>query len=371
MKIRPDAARYDAPSPRSTVAEPESDLRTQLTPASSEIDFPLIVQTLRPGWNLVGWSGATTGPDAFDFITGRFDVGFTYDAPAQRFDRFSLDAPEFLNTLERVDFGDGVWLFSDAETTWLQPAPWWQRDVELRPGFNLVLWTGGNNTPIDEAVAGLGSALVSLFTWDARAQEFRSYGPDRPPFLNTAEAVNYGDGVWLEVDRPIVGEQPPLQRVGTQDVWFIRKLARMDDGGAEVQDLTDAALAAASNDLGPPIPLQFGLVFQESQSLAGRVLAENGTAQPSVRLSFGVVSQRLTAQQGIGVDVVDEPADVFLGERFAVLAAISSAHLEESQYNIGMNDLTAIDASAIAGVQAGDELVLEFVFASWTRCRAG
>ena len=55
------------PGPRSAVAEPEPDLRTKQTSASSMPDFPLIVQTLQPGWNLVGWSGATTGTDAFGF----------------------------------------------------------------------------------------------------------------------------------------------------------------------------------------------------------------------------------------------------------------------------------------------------------------
>ena len=145
---------------------PPADLQAQQVTASVQ-DFPLVVQTLHPGWNLVGWAGASSGPEAFDFVTGDFGIGFTYDAASQVFESFSPDAPPILNSLDQIAFGDGVWIFADAETTWVQPAPWWQRDVPLRAGFNLVLWTGGNGTPVEEAVAGLGTALSGLFTWPA------------------------------------------------------------------------------------------------------------------------------------------------------------------------------------------------------------
>ena len=196
------------------------------------------MQTLRPGWNLVGWSGATSGPEAFDFITGDFRVGFTYAAVSQTFESFSPDTPAILNSLDELAFGDGVWIFAEQETTWLQPAPWWQRDVDLHRGFNLVLWTGGNGTPVAEAVASLGDALVSLFTWEAAAQQFFSYGPGRLDFLNTARTLDYGDGVWLEVNRDSTWSQPAPQRVGTQDVWFIRTIAKVDAEGNDVEEIT-------------------------------------------------------------------------------------------------------------------------------------
>ena len=176
------------------------DEPTQQLTASVQ-DFPLVVQTLHQGWNLVGWAGASSGPEAFDFVTGDFGIGFTYDGARQVFESFSPDAPPILNSLNQLDFGDGVWIFTDEETTWVQPAPWWQRDVPLRSGFNLVLWTGGNGTPVEEAVGELGAALTGLFTWDPAAQTFLSYDPGRPDFLNTARTLDYGDGVWIEVNR--------------------------------------------------------------------------------------------------------------------------------------------------------------------------
>lgn len=151
--------------------------------------------------------------------------------------------------------------------------------------------------------------MVSAFTWDTDAQTFLSYGADRPAFLNTATTVNYGDGVWINVSRAVTWQQPALQRVGTQDVWFIRKITQTDGSGADIQDLTDAVLAAASQDLGPPVALQFGLVFQESRSLNGRVTAENDVEIPSVRTTFGVVSRSLTTAQA-GVRPFGERADL-------------------------------------------------------------
>ena len=330
-------------------------------PTLPDAGFPLIVQTLQPGWHLVGWSGATTGRNAFDFITGRFDAGFTFNPNTKQFRQFRPTAPDFLNNLDQVAFGDGVWIFIEEESTWLQPAPWWARDVELVSGFNLVLWTGPNDTPVEDAYRDLGSALISAFTWKAGSQEFLGYGPNRPAFLNTASVLNYGDGVWIDVDRNVTWRQPAIQRVGAQSILFFHNIARVDDG--EDVDVTDAVLAAVSRDLGPPVPLQFGLVFQESRSLGAVVRAENGVRIPNVRMRFGVVSRNLTAAQSGDVTVVEGAADFFLGQRFAVPALISTPHLEEALYNIDINDLISIDLTDVSGIEVGDELALTYIFA--------
>ena len=58
-----------------------------------------------------------------------------------------------------------------------------------------------------DAVAGLGGALINLFTWDAGAQQFRSYDPALPiPSLNSAKTLGFGDGVWVIVNGDVVWE---------------------------------------------------------------------------------------------------------------------------------------------------------------------
>ena len=49
--------------------------------------------------------------------------------------------------------------------------------MPLRTGFNLVAWTGSDNTPIAGAVAALGGALESIFLWEARAERYLTFRP--------------------------------------------------------------------------------------------------------------------------------------------------------------------------------------------------
>ena len=95
-----------------------------------------------------------------------------------------------------------------AGATWTQPAFAGARSVPLRAGFNLVMWTGPDGTQVEDAVAGLGGALTILFTYDAASQQFLSFSPSAPAFLNSAVVLNNGDGVWIEVNANTTWEQP-------------------------------------------------------------------------------------------------------------------------------------------------------------------
>ena len=78
----------------------------------------------------------------------------------------------------------------------------------LLPGFNLVTWTGPDATPVADAVAGLGDALDAVFAWDQAAQAFLRYGPTAPAFLNTLDTLDYGQGIWVLVNRAVDWAQP-------------------------------------------------------------------------------------------------------------------------------------------------------------------
>ena len=316
------------------------------------------MRTLSAGWNLVGWSGASGAREAFDFISGPFEVAFTYDPGTQSFASFNPRVPEVLNTLEAVAFGDGLWVFSEAPTTWVQPAPWWARDVALRRGFNLTLWTGPSDTPMDEATVSLGTALNAAFIWDAETQAFLSFTPGRPDFLNSAQTIDYGDGVWIDVARDATWSQPALPRVGAQDIWFVHRISRLDAEGNRLEDLTNAVLGLAGDDLDPPVPLRFGLVFQESRGLTARLLADNAAQIPNLEVTVGLLSRALTAAQE-----VDAPADIFLGESFAGIVLISSARLDQAAFNVDLTDVFALDFTEVTQIEVGDVLSIEYVFA--------
>lgn len=182
-----------------------------LIAASAPVESDAFSIALRPGWNLVGWTGESSDVLAATAgISGAFSGFFTWDAITQAFLTFNPSLPASLNTLSQIQFGNGVWLFVTASGTivWEQPEVTAAQSVELRPGFNLVTWTGPNGAAVAEAVTGLGSALDALFLWDAAGQRYRSFNPSLPASLNTATAFNHRGGIWIKVNRSVIWEQP-------------------------------------------------------------------------------------------------------------------------------------------------------------------
>ena len=163
---------------------------------------------LREGWNLVGWTGATAAADAIASIADEVNVVFRWDAGGQRFLSFSPTAPPFLNSLDDLDFGDGVWIQVAAGVVWTQPAIVVARAVALSEGWNLVQWTGPDGTFVADAVGPFIDRVEALFTWNANSQRFHSYSPSAPAFLNTADVLNAGDGVWIRLSGAATWDQP-------------------------------------------------------------------------------------------------------------------------------------------------------------------
>ncbi len=165
--------------------------------------------SLQPSWNLVGFGGDEDIETATESITSSIRSLFAWDALAQAFQSYIPDLPTFLNTLDQLRAGDGVWLFVDdpAGVIWEQPAITTTRDVALQSGFNLVMWSGPATT-VANAVDDLGDNLEALFVWDPVAQRFLTFNPVLPPALNTATTIYPGDGIWVLVSNATTWRQP-------------------------------------------------------------------------------------------------------------------------------------------------------------------
>ena len=102
-----------------------SGVRT-LSPAAAQIDAQAGAGTrpveLLAGWNLVGWTGDDASvPDALGDALPAIDSVHTFDAARQAFDTFTTSGPGFLNTLDVILSGAGVWFFANTGVTWQQP----------------------------------------------------------------------------------------------------------------------------------------------------------------------------------------------------------------------------------------------------------
>ena len=137
-------------------------------------------------------------------------------------------------------------------------------------------------------------------------------------------------------------------------------MSRVDEEGQELEDLTNAVLGLATRDLGAPVPLEPGLVFQESRSFNAKVVAENGVEIPSIDVTVGLVSRSLTSTQS---DSPQFPADVLLGDNFAGIAIIASPRLDQAHYNLDLNDMFSLDLTGLGLVTVGDFVAFEHLFA--------
>lgn len=174
------------------------------------LTVPADALTMPAGWNLVGWRGATPVATATESIAGAFDAIFGWSPDQRRFDAFFPGAPPAANSLAELERGQGYWVrITDPNgAVWQQPPLTEPLVVDLVAGLNLVMWGGPSGVAIEDAIGDLGRALRLVSLWDAPAQAFRSFAPDRPPFLNTATTLLHGQGLWLDVNRDLTWRQP-------------------------------------------------------------------------------------------------------------------------------------------------------------------
>lgn len=164
--------------------------------------------TLRPGLNPVGWTAATTTPDALFEAIPQAEAIFAWDAPRQQWLLAGRDAPEPPQPLREIATGTGllIRLGGDQPVEWTRPILPARGTVKLRPGSNFVAWAGRDDVPLAHALRGIGVSLETASYWDSEAMEWRRYDPsadaENPPSLRR------GDPLWTTLPRSVVWLQP-------------------------------------------------------------------------------------------------------------------------------------------------------------------
>ena len=73
-------------------------------------------------WTLVGWTASSLPAATAAAILGA-QILIAHDGPSQTFQRYAAVAPTFLNTLQTVQQGAGLWVFRHAAGAAAIPAP--------------------------------------------------------------------------------------------------------------------------------------------------------------------------------------------------------------------------------------------------------
>ena len=192
------------PDGRVLLAGGDSDGTAELFTPSPTRTLPL-----PPGFNLVGWTGATPVEEALAGLDGSFSGVFTWDPRAERFRSYSPAAPSFVNDLDELRLGEGLWIqVGPGGATWTQPDFAGPRSVALVAGLQLAMWTGPDQTPVASAIEGIAASVAQVLVWDPATQSFRSFNASLPAALNSLSVLNYGDAFWIEVERAVTWDQP-------------------------------------------------------------------------------------------------------------------------------------------------------------------
>ena len=190
---------------------------------SAEQDAPPASRTLYPGDNLIGWVGFATTPQAlFDQIP-EAKLIYTWDADESLY-RFAV--PGFPMTFSAIEPGMGVIVRVAGEdpVEWRQPTVADGEWVSLKPGPNLVAWTGPSGTPIELAVRSIGESFTHALYSSPESSELALFGAGSRPGPNPQHQLRRGDGLWVfnttetnwlqpSGDRPLHPLGPPPDHV--------------------------------------------------------------------------------------------------------------------------------------------------------------
>ena len=173
---------------------------------------------LEPGLNIVGWVGEPIPVSQLFREIPQLEAIWTWDAELRDWIVAGRGAPEWLGGLGRVAPGMGLRMHLGGDQPYL-----WQRSTEptqglvkLHTGWNLVAWSGADQTPIDDAVKGIGWSLRTVRRWNPATQQWTAWtSPERSAQLianagddSETPAIRRGEALWIEVARAVNWLQP-------------------------------------------------------------------------------------------------------------------------------------------------------------------
>lgn len=162
------------------------------TPSLAQAEDDTVTTTLEPGWNLVGWTEATTSVQAiFDRIP-ELELVYAWSASGQRF-RWAARADRgAVGDLYWLTPGMGLWLVLTGEVpvNWTRPVVEQAGLLFLYEGWNLVAWTGQAEAPANLGLQDLDHILLA--SADATGVEPTSLVRGGAIWLNVSARIRWG-----------------------------------------------------------------------------------------------------------------------------------------------------------------------------------
>ena len=233
-------------------------------------DVTTITTVLHPGWNMVGWVGPETPAERLFEAIPALESVFAWDSEAQQYQwQTRTRTPD--HGLRQLTPGHGLWLYLGGTEVveWTRPVSDEVVLLELHAGRNLVGWTGGDGTPIEDALARLRDTLELVWHFDAAAQEYRLYHPKAT--ANSLTELNRGDAILVDVSRDTRWWQSEL-------VVFVSELG--EDRQAQIREWAETARTVITERWAVRIP--FIAYVGDPESVASAHFRHHGSSPPDL-----------------------------------------------------------------------------------------
>ena len=237
---------------------------------------------------------------------------------------------DLLNNLKMVNTGDAIFvLLADGiHLEWTQAIPsGLPFHLLLGPGFNFVVFTGPENTPLADRFHA-GGCIIAIFAWDALPAAWLGFFPGQSLALNAVLSIDRFDVLMIFNSCDTVTE-----------VWFVDEM--IDDEQGETQEPAPAISLDKTND--GAAPLGGTITYTYTVSNTGNTTL---TAVTVVDDPLGPIAIGDTA--GNGVDVL-EPGDIETG------AATHTVTPTDINNGVVVNEATA-EGTAPDGTTVSDSV---------------
>ena len=159
-----------------------------------------VTTVLYPGWNMVGWIGDDAPVSDLLHSIPAIESVAAWDADTRRY-LWARPGGPLPGGLGELTTGMGLWLRlgGSEEVEWAQQPADRKVLIHLRPGRNLVAWTGHGAESVWSLARRLAPSFVLASRWDAAERRQVGYSAGAPPHNIPLSELRAGDALWLEV----------------------------------------------------------------------------------------------------------------------------------------------------------------------------
>jgi len=138
-------------------------------------------------------------------IENNLDTVFYYED--ENWYSYSPDKPLFLNSLHTFKESMGVWFKMDSADT-LVIAGLFRYPVQfnMSNGWNMIGYPSAEAAEPQEVFGDVYGTYKTIFAYNASSDEWQSYNPDKPEFLNSLHTIIPGHGYWVMATEDTIWE---------------------------------------------------------------------------------------------------------------------------------------------------------------------